>query len=128
MARRKTGRKPLGERKRKNAITLRFNDEELEMVKRTMDAYGLDFAKRGVPGPFLRRLILDKEAIEEKRLPGPSASLIYQINKIGTNINQITAIAHAKNLRSPSSKLEAEVEKTNALLIRILELIDEKLT
>ena len=125
---RKTGRKPLGNKKRIHGIVLRFNDSELQMVKETMGTYNLDFTKRGVVAPFLRRLILDKQQAEDtKKLPGPSANLIYQINRIGTNINQLTATAHAKNLRSPSAKLDAEIEKTNTLLMLILELLSEKL-
>lgn len=127
MARKKTGRKPLGKNKRENTIMLRFNDVELNLVKQTLKSYDLDFSKRGVPGPFLRRLILDRELIENKKLPGPSANLIYQINKIGTNINQLTTVARSKNLRSPSAKLDDEMEKANKLLMQIFDLLNEKL-
>jgi hypothetical protein len=123
----KTGRKPLGKNKRKHDIMLRFNDKELGMVKKILASYDLDFEKRGIAAPFLRRLILDKEAVEEKKLPDFSANLIYQINKIGININQLTTVARAKNLRSPSAKLESEVERANELLMGIMELLNEKL-
>ena len=127
MAQKKTGRKPLGKNKRENTIMLRFNDAELNLVKQTLKSYDLDFSKRGVPGPFLRRLILDRELMEDKKLPGPSANLIYQINKIGTNINQLTTVARSKNLRSPSAKLNDEMEKANKLLMQIFDLLNEKL-
>src|SRR5690606_31407532 len=105
MARNKGGRKCLGDRKRTNEIMLRFNDTELDLVKEILESYNLDFNKRGVMGPFLRRLILDKEIVEDKKLPGISSNLVFQINKIGTNINQLTTVARSKNLRSPSAKL-----------------------
>lgn len=127
MARKKVGRKPLGRNKRENSVMLRFNDSELEMVKEILKSYDLDFDRRGVVGPFLRRMILNKETLEEKKLPDLSANLIYQINRIGTNINQLTTVARSKNLRSPSAKLETEIEKSNELLVQIFELLNEKL-
>lgn len=124
---RKTGRKPLGENKRKHDIMLRFNDKELVMVKKILASYDLDFGKRGVTGPFLRRLILDKEVADGRKLPDLSANLVYQINKIGVNINQLTTVARSKNLGTPSAKLEAEIKKANDLLMQIMELLNEKL-
>lgn len=124
---RKTGRKPLGKNKRKHDIMLRFNDKELGMVKKILASYDLDFGKRGVTGPFLRRLILNKEVADERKLPDLSANLVYQINKIGVNINQLTTVARSKNLRTPTAKLETEVKKANDLLMRIMELLNEKL-
>jgi len=56
-----------------------------------------------------------------------SANLIYQINKIGTNINQLTAVARSKNLRNPSAKLDAEIEKSNILLDKTFKLLKKKL-
>lgn len=128
MAQKKTGRKPLGKNKRKHEIMLRFNDRELGMVKKILASYDLNFGKRGVAAPFLRRLILNKEALDEKKLPDLSANLIYQINKIGININQLTTVARSKNLRNPSAKLEFEIEKANELLMGIMELLNEKLS
>ena len=102
---------------------LRFNDSELELVKGILESYNLDFNKRGVMGPFLRRLILDKEIVDDKKLPGISSNLVFQINRIGTNINQITTVARSKNLRSPSAKLDTEIERCNELLDQVLELM-----
>ncbi|SDM49649.1 hypothetical protein, partial [Kriegella aquimaris] len=59
----KGGRKRLGDKKRMHAITLRFNGTELEKVKTILQSYNLDFKKRGTVGPFLRKLILDRETI-----------------------------------------------------------------
>ncbi len=106
---------------------LRFNDTELDMVKKILASYDLDFEKRGVAAPFLRRSILNKEALDEKKLPDLSANLVYQINKIGVNINQLTTVVRSKNLRNPSAKLETEIERSNGLLVEILELLDKKI-
>ena len=95
----------------------------MELIKGILESYNLDFNKRGVLGPFLRRLILDKEIIQDKKLPVLSSNLVFQINKIGTNINQLTTVARSKNLRCPSAKLDNEIERSNELLDQVLELL-----
>ncbi|PIB31452.1 hypothetical protein [Maribacter sp. 4G9] len=127
MALNKGGRKALGDKKRENRIMLRFNNTELLQVKEILRSYNLDYTKRGVIGPFLRRLILNKETADNQKLPDLSANLVFQINKIGVNINQLTAVARSKNLRSPSAKLDAEIEKSNELLGKIVTLLNEKI-
>ena len=126
MAQNKGGRKRLGNRKREHRIMLRFNDEELEKVKTMLQSFNLDFNKRGTVGPFLRRFILNKEAEKEDKLPDGFSNLVYQINKIGNNINQLTKVAQYKNLRSPSAKLQSEVEKSNELLLQVMQLLIQK--
>ena len=126
MAFNKGGRKALGEKKRENRIMLRFNNAELLQIKEILKSYNLDYTKRGVIGPFLRRLILNKETADNQKLPDLSSNLIFQINKIGVNINQLTAVARSKNLRSPSAKLDVEIEKSNELLGKIVTVLNEK--
>ena len=124
MAINKGGRKRLGDRKREHAITLRFNGRELEKVKTILESYNLDFAKRGTVGPFLRKLILNRETIKEKRVPDDISNLNYQLNKIGANINQLVKVANYKNMRSPNSNLEREMEKASELMIELIETIN----
>jgi hypothetical protein len=124
MAINKGGRKRLGDRKREHAITLRFNGRELEKVKTILQSYNLDFAKRGTVGPFLRKLILNKETIKEKRVPDDISNLNYQLNKIGANINQLVKVANYKNMRSPNSNLEREMEKASELMLELIETIN----
>jgi|SRR5680860_1713322 len=117
----KGGRKRLGERKREHAITLRFNRTELEKMKTILQSYNLDFRKRGTVGPFLRKLILNKETTKEKRIPDGISNLSFQINKIGTNINQLVKVANYKNMRSPNANLEREIERANELMLELIE-------
>jgi len=126
MAINKGGRKRLGDKKREHAITLRFNGTELEKVKDILQFYNLDFGKRGTVGPFLRKLILNKETIKEKRIPDGISNLSYQINKIGTNINQLVKVANYKNMRSPNADLERELEKASQLMLELIETINTK--
>ena len=124
MAINKGGRKRLGDRKREHTITLRFNGRELEKVKTILQSYNLDFAKRGTVGPFLRKLILNRETIKEKRVPDDISNLNYQLNKIGANINQLVKVANYKNMRSPNANLEREIEKANELMLELIETIN----
>ncbi|MGS0526478.1 plasmid mobilization relaxosome protein MobC [Zobellia nedashkovskayae] len=126
MARNKGGRKRLGDRKREHAITLRFNGTELEKVKTILQSYNLDFGKRGTVGPFLRKLILNKETVKEKRIPDGISNLSYQINKIGNNINQLVKVANYKSMRSPNSNLEREIRRTGELMLELIETINAK--
>ncbi|WP_209404738.1 plasmid mobilization relaxosome protein MobC [Pseudozobellia sp. WGM2] len=126
MAGNKGGRKRLGDRKREHAITLRFNGTELEKVKSILQSYNLDFGKRGTVGPFLRKLILNKKTTKEKQIPDGISNLSYQINKIGTNINQLVKVANYKNMRSPNSNLERELEKANELMLELIETMNDK--
>ena len=126
MASNKGGRKRLGDKKREHAITLRFNGMELEKVKTILQAYNLDFGKRGTVGPFLRKLVLNKETVKEKRIPDGISNLSYQINKIGTNINQLVKVANYKNMRSPNANLEREIYKASELMLELIETINYK--
>ncbi|MFK5972122.1 MAG: plasmid mobilization relaxosome protein MobC [Flavobacteriaceae bacterium] len=116
----------MGDRKREYAITLRFNGTELEKVKAILQFYNLDFGKRGTVGPFLRKLILNRETIKEKRIPDGISNLSYQLNKIGANINQLVKVANYKNIRSPNSNLEREIQKASELMLKLIETINAK--
>ncbi len=115
MKQRKRGRKRLGNKKRYHNIMLRFNDTEYDTLRIICESYHLNISERGVISPLLRRLVLGKESEEKDKLPSTS-NLAYHINKIGNNINQLVKLAHHKNLRSPNSSLESEIQKANSLL------------
>jgi hypothetical protein len=104
---------------------LRFNDTEYDKLRLICESYHLDISERGVISPLLRRLVLQSISEEKDRLPDTS-NLAYQINKIGNNINQLVKIAHHKNLRSPNSSLQNEIQKTNELLYSLLKIAFEE--
>ncbi|THV60841.1 hypothetical protein EZV76_00430 [Flagellimonas alvinocaridis] len=124
MKERKRGRKRLGNKKRYHNIMLRFNDTEYDKLRQLCQSYNLDISQRGTISPLLRRLVLQSESEEKDMLPDTS-NLAYHINKIGNNINQLVKIAHHKNLRSPNSSLQNEIQRTNELLYALLEITRE---
>ena len=126
MAINKGGRKRLGNRKREHTITLRFNETELEKVKAILQSYNLDFRKRGTIGPFLRKLILNRETIKRQRKPDSISNLSCQLNKIGTNINQLVKVANYKNMRSPNTNVDGEMQKASELMLELMETINTK--
>ena len=126
MVRNKGGRKPLGKHKRTYTVNLRFNNREMESIRTLLESYNLDFKKRGVLGPFLRRLILQNKMVIDTQIPDSISNLTYQINKIGTNINQLVKVVNYKNLRSPNSKLKIEIRNSNELMGKIFKLLNSK--
>ena len=125
MEQRKRGRKRLGNKKRYHNVMLRFNDTEYDKLRLICESYHLDISQRGTISPLLRRLVLQSISEEKDRLPDTS-NLAYQINKIGNNINQFVKIAHHKNLRSPNSSLQNEIQKTNEFLYALLKIAMEE--
>ena len=118
------GRKRLGESKRMHTVMLRFNTEELKKVKSLLRSYQVDFHKRGTVGPFLRTLILNKEVEPIECLPESTPRIGYQLNKIGTNLNQLVKVAHYKNRRSPNTSLVREMQKANELVAKLNTIIN----
>jgi hypothetical protein len=99
---------------------LRFNDTEYGKLRKICESLDLDISERGTISPLLRRLVLQQKAEEKDMLPETS-NLAYHINKIGNNINQLVKIAHHKNLRSPNSSFQNEIQRTNELLYSLIE-------
>ena len=118
------GRKRLGNSKRTHTITLRFNTEELKKVKALLRSYQVDFQKRGTVGPFLRSLILGKEVEKTGGVPSNTSKIEYQLNKIGTNLNQLIKVAHYKNRRSPNASLVDEMKRANKLVAALNTIIN----
>lgn len=106
---------------------LRFNDTEYDRLRTIAGSYNLDISERGTISPLLRRLILNSGSEEKEQLPDTS-NLAYHVNRIGRNINQLVKLAHYKNLRSPNSSLTDEIQKTNGLLYKLIEITLEEQT
>lgn len=113
--RKRSGRRPLGDNKRKTDIMVRLNTEEKKALYDLAKRYNIDIDKRGQQGPFVRKLLLQniissrEKNVSAKRgeprrgLPDAAEMIAYEIHKIGVNINQLTRRIHQKN-KNPLSK------------------------
>ncbi|UWX54316.1 plasmid mobilization relaxosome protein MobC [Maribacter litopenaei] len=60
---------------------------------------------------------------KDNRLPDSMTQMVYEINKIGTNINQLTKVVHYKEKRQPNASLNLEIRQMHVLLLDISETI-----
>lgn len=99
-------------RPRDKEIRIKVNDEELKYAKEKAAYCNLDMSK------FIRRLIKDGVIIKYETMD--IKNLLYELNKIGTNINQI-----AKKIneigndydKQDINNLKEEYEKLSGILI-----------
>ena len=81
-------------------ITIRLTEEEKERLKKMAEAEGLtisDFVRKRLAGVRLRR----KPQTEEARL---KREWLYELNRIGTNLNQITRAVNKAMKEAPSEE------------------------
>ena len=79
-------------RKRKNLFTLRLFDEELAILDAKADEAGMN------KSDFLRNMILFGAAHERTAFSKEdSKALIYELNRIGNNINQLAYLSNASH-------------------------------
>ncbi|MBB3125243.1 hypothetical protein FHS04_002787 [Mesoflavibacter sabulilitoris] len=119
----KGGRKPLKKNEKKNnSIMLRFNDEEhLQLIDKLKNK-GLNTDKRGVIAPFLRSYFL---GISDNKLKNKQENIkefIYQINRIGNNINQITYLFHLKNKKNQLNISDKDINIINENMMNLIEI------
>ena len=69
---------------------------------------------------------MQNKMVIDTEIPDSISNLTYQINKIGTNINQLVKVVNYKNLRSPNSKLKIEIRNSNELMGKIFKLLNSK--
>lgn len=105
---------------RKNHISIRLNDEELQKLKEKADEYNLSIAK------FLRDRILDLP-LPVKRvhdIPKINANFMKKFDGIAKNINQITYLANLENKisnRVDIQTLYLSIDRINAELEKLYE-------
>ena len=96
-SKKKAGRPELKNKKRTNYIMVSLNDNEKEKFENLIKSNHLDPNKRGVKATFIRHKILNltqSEYYSEEKFQ--FTKLIYELNKIGNNINQIAFVINKK--------------------------------
>jgi len=112
---RKRGRPRLPEEKRREqAISVRFRPEELEQVAEAARPFSLSV------GAYARRLLLGTRP-HPPRLPREVLALVGELNRIGNNLNQLVKLIHQH--RAPAGLLAA-VRQCLAVLTEACELLD----
>ncbi len=120
----KTGRRPLGEEKRKHNIMIRLNSNELKLLQEKADFYRIDISKRGQQGPFCRKIFLASLTSQEKHsqeptskeLPNDLQKVAYEIHKIGNNINQVTKKVNQISKQYGSPQYQQQMDRLLSLV------------
>lgn len=102
-------------RTRKEQILIFVTEEEKEMIKEKMEQYGTD----NMSG-YIRKMAIDGYVI--KKDYSELKDLIYEIGKIGTNINQI-----AKRVNTTSSIYEVDVNDIKRKMDKLWQLLQSTL-
>jgi len=98
-------------RKRNNPMILRLSDEELDLLHQKMDEAGIRNREA-----YLRKMALDGYIIKQDF--SAVRAVVYELNKIGTNLNQLTKIANTYGdvYLSEIKSIKKDIEKIWQLL------------
>ncbi|WP_101911338.1 plasmid mobilization protein [Marasmitruncus massiliensis] len=92
---------------RTHRISFRVSDYELQRIQSKVKKSGIRMSD------FCRHAVLGKEVRNIKGLDKCS----YELNKIGTNLNQLTVLCHQRSVQNPN--LEEMQAQLSAVLERI---------
>jgi hypothetical protein len=98
-------------RNRNNPVLLRFSDDEIVFLKKKMDEAGIKNREA-----YLRKMSLDGYIIKQDF--SAVKAVVYELNKIGTNLNQLTKIANTYGdvYLSEIKAIKIDIEKIWKLL------------
>lgn len=94
-------------------LHIRVSDSEKEFIKARASAANISISE------YIVSLSKEKKIFSMPELP----ELVWQISKIGTNINQIAAAANSKKYAS-----QADIEKSQEYLKQIIDIVSKILT
>jgi len=98
-------------RKRNNPMLLRLSDDELVLLHQKMDESGIRNREA-----YLRKMALDGYIIKQDF--STVKEVVYELNKIGNNLNQLTRIANTYGdvYLSEIKTIKKDIEKIWQLL------------
>lgn len=101
-------------------IRLRLNQSEYVSVLHKIGVIDLDNIPERKLGTLLRDYLLNKEHYNHATSKVTyNRDMLFQINKIGVNINQIAKVVHQKNKKYSSPFIEFELKKSNDALLQL---------
>lgn len=106
-------------RKRNNRLVFDLSDEELDLLNSRMKKY-----KNNNRSDFIRESILENFIIinDDKNL----RSLVYEINRIGNNINQLTRLANETKEIQAVEEMQTDINEIKRKLYHSLKQHNKK--
>jgi hypothetical protein len=98
-------------------FTVRANDEEYEELKRMADETGWSLSRLVIEGTIGKTIKTSEQAGAERQ---DIEAMIFQMRRIGINLNQIStalsAVKRGKKVSVTEQKLEAAIEEVESLI------------
>lgn len=106
-----TGRPPLGQAKKSNAVMVRFSDAQFDIIDIKSSRAGMSRSE------YVREGALNAEVIGV--LSDEEKMLLYELKKLGPNLNQIAHQANAEGYHGAADKAENLVDRIAAYVLKL---------
>lgn len=106
-----TGRPPLGRAKRTKSVKVNFNDEEFDMVDIKSSRAGIsrsEYVRQGALNAVVQGALSDEDRL-----------LIYELKKLGANLNQIAHTGNAEGLFKVAIKAENLLDQMSYFILKL---------
>ncbi len=106
-----TGRPPLGQAKKSNTVTVRFSDSQFDIIDIKASRAGLsraEYVREGALNAEVTGVLSDEEKM-----------LLYELKKLGPNLNQIAHQANAEGYHCAADKAENLVDRIAAFVLKL---------
>lgn len=106
-----TGRPLLGQAKKSNAVMVRFSDAQFDIIDIKSSRAGMsrsEYVREGALNATVVGVLSDEEKM-----------LLYELKKLGPNLNQIAHQANAEGYRSVADKAENIVDYIAGFVLKL---------
>lgn len=106
-----TGRPPLGQAKKSNAVMVRFSDAQFDIIDIKSSRAGMsrsEYVREGALNATVVGVLSDEEKM-----------LLYELKKLGPNLNQIAHHANSEGYRSVADKAENIVDCIAGFVLKL---------
>ena len=106
-----TGRPPLGQEKKSNAVMVRFSDAQFDIIDIKSSRAGMsrsEYVREGALNATVVGVLSDEEKM-----------LLHELKKLGPNLNQIAHQANAEGYLSVADKAENIVDDIAKYILKL---------
>lgn len=106
-----TGRPPLGQAKKGNAVMVRFNNAQFDIIDIKSSRAGMsrsEYVREGALNATVVGVLSDEEKM-----------LLHELKKIGPNLNQLAHHANAEGYRCVADKAENIVDRIAGFVLKL---------